>query len=138
MSEQNKELVRRFADEVVNRHDVDAANAIIADDFVEHEPGFGSGLGGFKEGFGMRFVAFPDLTVRIHELLAEGDKVVARMTYRGTHRGDFLGLAASGKLIQVHAMDIVRIDHDKMVEHWGLFDMLALLQQLEVVPNLGP
>ena len=73
--------------------------------------------------------------MEIDDLLAEGDKVVARITMTGTHHGDFMGVPASGRRISVPVIDIVRFDGDKMVEHWGLMDSMAMMQQLGAMPE---
>lgn len=137
MSEQNKEIVRRLAEEVFNAHDVDAAGKFIADGFVEHERGFGSGLAGFKQSFTELFGAFPDLHAIIEDLVAERDKVVAHIRYRGTHSGEFMGVAPTGKPFVIHAIDILRLDDGKVVEHWGLIDVYSLLEQLGILPELS-
>jgi predicted ester cyclase len=74
--------------------------------------------------------AFPDYQVTIHDVIFEGDKVVTRKTFSGTHRGDWMGIPASGRKITFGAIDIVRVAGDRVVEHWGEFDMLTLLQQI--------
>ena len=130
MSEVNKELMRRFAEEVVNAHDLSAANDLVDEKVIEHEPGFESGLDGFKQGMQKFFAAFPDLTMTIEDLIAEHDKVVARATFRGTHQGEFMGLEPTGKPFEVGAIDVVRFANGKAVEHWGLTDRQALLEQL--------
>ncbi len=131
MSELNKELMRRFAEEVVNAHNLAAIDELIHENVVEHEPAFGSGREGFKQGMQRFFDAFPDLTMTIEDLTAEHDKVVARATFRGTHQGEFMGLPPSGKHVQVSAINIVRFADNKVVEHWGVTDRQALLEQLQ-------
>jgi predicted ester cyclase len=135
MSELNKELMRRFADEVVNAHDLDAADEFVDQNFVEHEAGLESGLSGFKRSFGMFFSAFPDLTMTIDDLVAEHDKVVARVTYRGTNSGEFMGIAPTNNRVKVSGIDILRFDNEKMIEHWGLTDIQSMFQQLGLAPG---
>jgi steroid delta-isomerase-like uncharacterized protein len=77
---------------------------------------------------------FPDLRFKIEDLLADGDKVIARTVFTGTHRGDFFGLCATGKPVAVSSIHIFRIDDGRIVEHWATSDDLAMLRQLGVVP----
>jgi steroid delta-isomerase-like uncharacterized protein len=82
--------------------------------------------------------AFPAVKATVEDLMADGDKVVARVSIRGTHQGAFRGIAPSGKQIEVTGINIFRIANGKLMEHWGLTDRLAVLQQLGVVPPLAP
>ncbi|HLX55642.1 MAG TPA: ester cyclase, partial [Ktedonobacteraceae bacterium] len=79
--------------------------------------------------------AIPDLTFAIDDLFAEGDRVVFRITLRGTHQGVFMGAAPTGKQITVTAIDIARLEDGKIVEHWGEMDMLGMMQQLGLIPK---
>jgi predicted ester cyclase len=81
----------------------------------------------------MLFEAFPDLHVEIHDLLELGDKVVTRKTFHGTHDGDFVGLAPTGRNVAWNVIDIVRFREGQMVEHWDVIDIFGLLQQLGAV-----
>ena len=82
--------------------------------------------------------AFPDYQVTIHEVIVEGDKVVTRKTFSGTHRAEWMGVPASGRKNSFGGIDIVRIAGGKVVEHWGEFDMLTLLQQIGALPAAKP
>jgi len=84
--------------------------------------------------FGMLHGAFPDLRVEIHDQVAEGDKVVTRKTFHGTHRGDFMGIPPSGAGVAFDVIDIVRVRNGKMTEHWNVVDALALMTQLGAIP----
>lgn len=124
--------VRRLY-ELVNAHDVDAFDEILAEDFVEHEelPGLAPGREGVKQFFGHQLAAFPDLRMEPEDVLSSGDKVVARVRMTGTHRGEFVGIPASGRSIDIQLIDIIRFDDDgRAVEHWGVADMMRLMQQL--------
>jgi len=130
--EGNKELVRRYQ-EAHNANNLDALNTIVADDLVGHSlmPGFPAGLEGAKQVHQMAVIAFPDFHATIEDLIAEGDKVVARMTFRGTHTGgEFMGIPPSGRTFAFSATSIFRIADGKIVEHWGEEDALGWLQQL--------
>jgi predicted ester cyclase len=82
--------------------------------------------------------AFPDIEAVIHQQIAEGDMVVTRKTFRGTHSGEFMGVAATGKPVVIDGIDILRITDGQLAEHWTVVDMLSLMQQLEAVPSMGP
>ncbi len=135
-TEQNKAIMQRVYDEVINAGDLDAADEFIAADVVEHEefPGLAPGIEGFKQFFTMFRQAFPDVEFHVDDMIAEGDKVVARLTITGTHRGEFAGIAATGKRIKVSVIDIMRFEGGKGAEHWGVTDQLTMMQQLGVVP----
>ena len=80
--------------------------------------------------------AFPDLHVTVDEMLSDGDKVVIRSTMKGTHKGTFMNIPATGKPISVEGIDIVRISYGRAVEHWGVTDNLTMMQQLGLVPAM--
>ena len=135
-TEENKALVRRFYDDVINKHNVDAVDNFIATDAIDHSapPGSASGLEGAKQQMSMFFSAFPDIRVTAEDQIAEGDKVVSRLSVRGTHKGEFMGIPPTGKEITMTAIDMVRIASGKMVEHWEEVDMLGVMQQLGAIP----
>jgi steroid delta-isomerase-like uncharacterized protein len=85
----------------------------------------------------MIFAAFPDLSATIHEQIAEGDKVWTRKTIHGTQLGPFMGAPPTGKSIVVEVMDVFRIENGKIAEHWGVSDMLGLMQQIGAAPLPG-
>lgn len=135
MSEkQNKALMKRFYDEVANKGDLKLIDELIAADFVEHEdfPGLAEGREGLKQFFSMIRSAFDGFRMDIEDLVAEGDKVVARITMRGTHKGEFMGIKGTGKTISVSAIDILRYADGRAVEHWGVTDAMAMMEQLGV------
>jgi len=131
--------LRRFYD-LISAGDVDGFGALLTDDFVEHEetPGLAPTKEGVLEFFRMYTAAFPDLRFDAQDVLTSGDKVVARVRITGTHRGEFMGMPATGKSIDVQAIDIVRFGDDGLArEHWGVFDAMTMMQQLGAVPD-GP
>ena len=81
--------------------------------------------------------AFPDFKATIDDIIAEGDKVVIRQTFSGTHKGEFMGIAPTGKRVSFGVMDIVRIAGGKFVEHWGQMDSMGMMQQLGAIPTPG-
>lgn len=128
-----KDLYRRFMEEVPNRGNFAVAEEMLADDVIEYEtlpPGLPAGKQGIMQLFRMVRGAFPDLHITIDDLVAEGDRVAARVMLRGTHRGEFLGYAPTGKPVAYCAIDISRFVDGKLVEHWGVPDYLSLMQQL--------
>jgi steroid delta-isomerase-like uncharacterized protein len=131
--------MRRLYD-LINAGDIDGFGELLAEDFVEHEetPGLDPTKEGVKQFFHMYKAAFPDLRMEAQDVLMSGDKVVARARATGTHQGEFLGMPATGKHVDVQLIDIIRFDEDGLArEHWGVFDALALLQQLGAIPE-GP
>jgi steroid delta-isomerase-like uncharacterized protein len=139
ISDANKAIMRRFYAEVVNAGNLDLIDELLTDDFVEHEefPGITRDREGVKQFFAMFKGAFPDATFTAEQVLAEGDLVAARVTVRGTHLGEFMGVAATGKPIEVQAIDIVTFADGKGTAHWGVFDAMAMLTQLGAMPEPG-
>jgi steroid delta-isomerase-like uncharacterized protein len=124
--------------ERLNAGDVDGFGDLVADDFVEHEtsPGLEPTKDGVKALFRMYIAAFPDLRMDPEDVLPSGDKVVARVRGTGTHRGEFMGMPATGRTIDVELIDIMRFRDDGLAhEHWGVFDTLKMMQQLGAVPE---
>ena len=136
MSDANKALFRRFIEEVLNSKNPDKLDILISENMVDHNPppGAAPGIEGMRQMMGMFFAAFPDLHVTIDQLVAEGDIVAGRMTNTGTHQGDFMGIAATGKRMTISEIHMVRIENGKAVEHWGNSDDLGMMQQLGVIP----
>jgi|RhiMetdeSRZDD1v2_1073273.scaffolds.fasta_scaffold97765_3 steroid delta-isomerase-like uncharacterized protein len=138
--EQNKALARQLVEEVLNRGDMSRADELLAADFIEHEelpPGVPTGREAPKQLTTMLRSAFPDFKATINDLIAEGDKVVIHMTWNGTQQGEFMGIPPTGKRISVGIFDILRIAEGQIVEHWGLMDRMAMMQQLGVIPAPG-
>jgi steroid delta-isomerase-like uncharacterized protein len=137
---QNKEVFRQFVEEILNQGNMDRFDDLMATDFIEHEelpPGIPEGSEGAKVLFNQLHRAFPDFKADINDLIAEGDRVVVRMTWTGTHEGEFMGIPATGNSISIEVIDIVRIANGKFVEHWGIIDNMGMMQQLGVVPEPG-
>ncbi len=131
MSEENKALVRRYIEEALGKGNLSIIEEIFAADAVSHTPnGDLIGPENLKEPVIMRRNAFPDLTVTIDDQVAEGDRVVTRLTFSGTHKGDYRGVAATGKYASWGQIAIARIENGKIVESWRIPDRLGLRQQL--------
>jgi steroid delta-isomerase-like uncharacterized protein len=131
--------MRRFYD-FVNARDVDGFGELMADDFVEHEViEFPPTKEGVQEFFRAQIAAFSDLKMTVEDVIASGDKVVARIQVTGTNDGDYIGMPATGKAVDVQGIDIVRFRDDGLaVEHWGVFDALTMMQQLGLAPEEPP
>ena len=119
-SDQNKTLTRRFYDEVFNKKNFGVIDELCAPGFVDHNPapGQGSGLQGLKSWMQQFLQAFPDMKVTVHEMIAEGDVVVTRLTCQGTHKGTFMGAAPTGRSVRFSALDMVRIKNGQATEVW--------------------
>jgi steroid delta-isomerase-like uncharacterized protein len=136
----HSETMRRAYD-LINAGDVDGFGELLADDFIEHEetPGLEPTKVGVIAFFRMYIAAFPDLHFEAEDVLASGDKIVARARATGTHEGEFMGIPPTGKSIDVQLVDIVRFGDDGLGhEHWGVFDAMAMMQQLGVIPVGAP
>jgi steroid delta-isomerase-like uncharacterized protein len=134
-AEDNKAVVRRLYEEGNNQRKLDVLGEVMAVDVISHTPFPESktGLDGFKEVFTEVHTSFPDYQIEVDDQIAEGDKVVTRFTAGGTHEGDFMGVGATGKRIQVRGIDIDRLEDGKIVEHWSEASMLGVAEQLGVV-----
>jgi len=134
LEEENKNIVRRYQ-EIYNSNALDALREVVAEDLRTPKimPGIPSGIEGAQVAHQMMLAGFPDYQTVIEELIAEGDKVVARITMSGTHTGSFMGIPATGKHVEFTGIYIARIANGKIVEHWGEEDGVSLLAQLGVL-----
>lgn len=129
--------MRRTYD-LINAGDLDSFGELLAEGFIEHEelPGLAPTKEGVLELFRGYKAAFPDLRMDAEDILASGDKAVARVKATGTQTGEFMGMPASGKSVDIQLIDIMRFDDAGLVcEHWGVMDMLSMLQQLGAAPE---
>ena len=136
MIEESTKLVRRMYDEAWNEGKLDVVDEICAPDYVgvgpyadEHGPE------SVKSGILTRRQAFPDIHVTIEDIIASGDKVVARLTFRGTHRGEFLGVQPTGQEVIWSGIWIYRVANGKFVERWHNYDMHGWMRQLGAIPS---
>ena len=130
-TETNKTIIRRLYDEFFNKGDLSIADELHAADFVYHEFGAPAvGLEEYKKRNSVFFHALPDRKVLIEDLLAEGDKVVARATMRATQTGDLPNIPATGRPVTVTSIIIYRISEGKIAEEWESYDQLGMLKQL--------
>ena len=135
MADADNRAILRQGYAALNAHDLTALGAMIAPEFVTHAFPDARGPEGFVQVFGMFLAAFPDLQLTVEDYVAEGDKVAARGTLTGTHRGDFMGIPATGKAINVGITEIWRFAGGKAVENWVQMDTLGMLRQLGVAPG---
>jgi predicted ester cyclase len=137
-TEANKDLVRRYTEEVFNNKRLAAIDEFLAPDLIDHTlpPSLPPTIEGSKQAISMYLKAFPDLRATIDDLVAEGDKVVCRFTSHGTQRGAFGALPSMGRRVHISSYLIARVRDGKIVEMWGLDDQLAMLRQLGVIPAL--
>jgi len=124
--------------ELISDGDIDGFGDLLAENFVEHQeaPGLPPTKAGVLDLFRGYRAAFPDLHMDAVDVLASGDRTVARVTVSGTQAGEFMGIPASGRHAEVDLIDIMRFDDSGLVcEHWGVADTLSLLQQLGAIPQ---
>jgi steroid delta-isomerase-like uncharacterized protein len=128
---ENKKIVRRYQD-IYNSNDLESLSEVVSEDLLTPKimPGIPGGMEGAKAAHRIMLAGFPDYQTVIDDLVAEGDKVAARITMSGTNTGTFMGIPPTGKRISFTGIYIARIANGKIVEHWGEEDSISLLQQL--------
>jgi len=131
-----KAMAQQWYSEVMNEGNEDLIDELCAENFVDHDPlpGTGPDRQGIHDFVKLIRSAFPDLETTVDEIIAEGDRIAVRSTFRGTHEGDFMGIPATGKKVEVSNYDFVRFENDQAAEHWGTIDSAALMEQLGAVP----
>lgn len=135
MIEPNKGIILRLMEECFNRHNVDIHLKSYSEDFVQHTPALGDlRRSEHRELLASTFAAFPDARWVVVDQISEGDKVVTRWTFIGTHRGTFMGIAPTEKRVVFSGISIDRFVDGKIVEEWEEWDTLGMMQQLGVVP----
>jgi steroid delta-isomerase-like uncharacterized protein len=136
-TEQNKALVHRFFEEFSTT----IVDELYVADYIHHDPGLPPemqrGRDAYKQLVTMFRTGFPDIKVTVEDLVAEGEKVVARWTWRGTNQGEFQGMPPTGKQVTGSGISIHRLASGKFAEAWVNFDTLGMLQQLGVIPAMG-
>ena len=137
-SEENKALTRRLYEDVFNQRQLAHVDELCSADHVFHNPPTTlHGREEFKQLLSLYLTAFPDARFTVEDEIAEGDRVASRYTFRGTHQGELMGIAPTGKQVTVTGIIINRIVGGKSAEGWLNFDALGMLQQLGVVPPAG-
>lgn len=132
----NTDFASTLAD-VLNTREFDRFDAMFAADFINHNELPSPGRDGFKQFWAGMVAGIPDLHVTLEDVLVDGSEVAARYTVRGTHQGTFLGLAPTGRTIEMKTMEVWRFADDRVVEHWDSVNTLEVLQQLEILPSTG-
>ena len=138
-NEDNKSVVTHFIDGLFSRGDLSAVDSYLADDFVNHDPPLGAAADreGMRSAGALFRSAFSDWHSDVHLLIAEGDIVAEHFTARGTHDGEIMGVAATGRQVCLRGINIFRVRDGLITERWGRLDDLGFLQQLGVVPTPG-
>ena len=137
MSDANKAIVRRWFEESINKKNLAVVDELFTQDYVAHMPAGAEpirGIAGEKALDSMFHSGFPEGVITIEDMVADGDTVVTRLTYRGTHRGDFQGIPATGKTVVMSGMQVSRIANGKIAEAWHMPDFMGMMRQLGVVP----
>jgi predicted ester cyclase len=136
-TELNKSVIRRFVEEVQNKKNWDVYDELNDPEFVNHSapPGIPSDREGGKIYLGAFLKAFPDCRFTVDDMIAEGDQVVTKKTFTGTHEAEFAGLPPTGKRVTLQFVDIMRVRDGRIVEHWLSMDQLSFMQQLGVIPT---
>jgi steroid delta-isomerase-like uncharacterized protein len=131
----NKEVARRFYEEVCNKHDVDLLDELATQDYEEHDPlpGQGTGLDGLKDRVN-GLISGLDPHFTLEHVIGEGDMVAVHWTNEGTNIGEFAGMPATGRSFKINGIDIYRVEKGKLAEHWHVVDMLGHLTQLGFLP----
>ncbi len=136
--EENKEIVRRFYEEFVNKGNLQIVHELHTPDYEHHDPDApdpGGGAEGYIKRNAVFLKAFPDRRLTIEDQIAEGDKVATRITMRATHTADLPGIPATEKKVDIESMHFCRIQNGRIAEEWELFDALGMLKQLGASPN---
>ena len=138
-TEENIAIIRRHWEEVINKGNLPVADENMATNYIYHGSGGQEFKGpeGFKQFIAMLRTAFPDLHATVEDIFAEGDKVAHRTTMRGSHRGDLMGIAPTGKQVTITTIVISRFAGGKEVEAWVNIDDLGMMQQLGIAPPMG-
>jgi steroid delta-isomerase-like uncharacterized protein len=141
VSEENKEKVRRVLEEAFGQGKVEVIDEVLHSDFVCYDPnseaGEVRGAETIKGEIGYFRQAFPDFFWRVEDQVAEGDKVVSRYTMGGTHQGEFFGVPATGKRVEITGIQIDRFDESgELIEEWPEYDLLGAMKQMGAIPEL--
>jgi len=132
-----KQVVRRNTEEVQGGGDFEVFDELFADDFVDHtpQPGMTPDKGGVRQLYSGLRAAFPDLRADIHWQTIDGDRVTTYKTYYGTHHGEFLGVAPTGRQVHFETVDVFRVRNGQLTDHWGVANLLSALIQLGALPE---
>jgi steroid delta-isomerase-like uncharacterized protein len=132
-------LIARFYEDVIGKGQINLIDELTTDDLVDHEeglPGQPAGREGVKFFVNAMREAFPDIRAKtIEPTLTDGNLEAARAVLTGTHRGELLGVSATERVVEIESLDIIRVEDGKVAEHWGVTDVMSLMQQLGAIPD---
>lgn len=133
----NKRLCRTFFDELHNKQNLEIIDRLVDPNVVSHDPfpNQAEGSKGFRDTMQLFRSAFPDMSAKINDMIAENDKVMTKLTVYGTHLGEFMGIGPTKNKIEYEEVIILRIADGKIVEHWAVADALSLMQQVGAIPS---
>jgi steroid delta-isomerase-like uncharacterized protein len=136
LAEQNKQIIKQFYEEM-DSQDLADWEKLTAPGYLLHMPGTPGPMNieAAKDLFKMFFAAFPDIRHAVQEVLADGDRLAARLTVSGTHKGDLMGIPATGRSIQMEAINTYHVSGGKIAEHWIVADMMVMMKQLGAIPT---
>ena len=123
--------------EMLNTHEPDMVDQFVAEDYINHNDFVADGREANRQLWTAFFAGLPDLSVTMEDLVISGDRVVGRFTYRATHTGNFMGIPASGKAVEMRSIDIWRVADGMFVEHWDELNLMQVFQQMGALPPLG-
>ncbi|MFF1410647.1 ester cyclase [Streptomyces sp. NPDC058289] len=129
MSDNHRELIQRFVD-MINSHDLSTMAEHTAPGHIDHNPIVADGIEANTAFFQQIFDAFPDVKILVHDLIVEGDRIVGRFEYSGTHQGVFFGIPATGRTLTFQTIDIWRVEDGLLAEHWDQLDVAGMFHQL--------
>ncbi|MBI2165968.1 MAG: ester cyclase [Chloroflexi bacterium] len=134
-SDEYKALVLRYLDQIQTKHNLDVLDQFLSAGITDHTapPGAPKGIDASRQFFKALFRAFPDMRPVVHDQAVEGNKVWTYKTMKGTHLGEYMGIAPTGKTIEYAVIDIVRIQAGRITDHWAVGDRLSLMKQLGLV-----
>ncbi len=139
LNESNKRLVREFYEEMFRKHNLDAVDRYMHDDYIQHNPDAAQGKVGFVNFHKGFFAAIPDFCATINRIVAEGDLVFVYNTITGTHAGEgFLGFPPTGNRVRYDVVDMFRLREGKLCEHWDVADTRALFTQVGAIVEKPP
>ena len=134
MNDNPRRLAEAFLN-MLNAHDPDLVDGFVATEYRNHNVFVPDGREANRQFWAGFFTALPDLTASMEDLVVSGDRVVGRFVYRGTHRGEFMGIPATGRRVEMRSIDIWRVADGMFVEHWDELNTLQLLQQMGALPQ---
>ena len=135
----NMEMMRKFNEEVINKHNTAMIDSLVASDYLEHcvDPGYTADRTGLRKGWEDFVKGYPDLNSKVNFMTADSDCVSMQYTLTGTNTGSVMGMPATGKKINVDGVDIVRFKNGKAIEHWGYMEEMKMMMQLGMMPGMG-